>query len=348
MERRRLGSTELEVSHLGLGCQSLGGGLYYRDDREAVRLLHRAADAGINFFDTADHYGLGESESLIGKAFRERRNTVVLSTKIGTTYSPIAVMALRARPLLRPFSRRLRGMKVRLHQLRAAQRSYDFSPAYLQRAVDASLRRLGTDYLDLLLLHKPPAEELERGDCLDALARLQSAGKVRYYGVSCDGVADADIALRHPQVSAIQITVSLLEQAALPEILPRAKAANCGVIARNPRGQGHLTDAFADIMAETYVADSSEDRLRRLAARRFGFLVDERRTLAQAAIKFVQQFDAISVVIPRAVNVQQLNEILGSLEAPSLTPEDLVRIEAVAEETRSLLKSHPYRRTRSA
>jgi 1-deoxyxylulose-5-phosphate synthase len=343
MQLRRFGQTDLTVSELGLGCQSLGGGLYYRDDRESIRLLHRAMDSGINFFDTADHYSLGLSESLIGKAFHRRRNSIILSTKVGTTYSRAAAMALRARPLLRPLGRTLRGLKLRLHHMRAAQRRHDLSPRYLERAAENCLRRLRTDHLDLLMLHKPPIAELEQGDCIAALAGLQSKGKIRYYGVSCDGVEDARVSLGIPGISAIQITISLLDQAAIPEILPLARRINCGVIARNPRGQGHLTTEFSDIMAETYVEDSAEAGLRQQAARHFGFLVNEKRTMGQAAIKFVQQFNAISVVVPRAVNLAQLDDILGTLTAPPLSDGDIELIDSATEMTRPMLKSHAYR-----
>ncbi|MGH8129482.1 MAG: aldo/keto reductase [Steroidobacteraceae bacterium] len=342
MNRRRLGNTKLEVSGIGLGCQSLGGGLYYRDDREAMRVLHRAADAGINFFDTADHYSLGQSEALIGKAFKGRRGGLILSTKVGTTYSPLATAALRARPLLRPFNRALRGLKLRLHHLRAAQRRFDFSAAYVAQAVENCLRRLRTDFIDLLMLHKPPLAVLERGEAFAALARLQAAGKIRYFGVSCDGVEEALAALCVPGLSAIQVTVSLLDQSAAADVLPMAQRLNCGVIARNPRGQGHLTSDYRDLMAETYVQDAAESELREQAARQFSFLAS-RRTLAQAAIQFAQHFSAVSVVLPRVVNLRQLEDVLGTPGAPALTPEELARIAAVTQTARHLLKSHPYR-----
>jgi aryl-alcohol dehydrogenase-like predicted oxidoreductase len=193
------------------------------------------------------------------------------------------------------------------------------------------------------MLHKPPIAELEQGDCIAALTRLQSKGKIRYFGVSCDGVDDARVALRIPGISAIQITVSLLDQAAIPEILPLARRINCGVIARNPRGQGHLTSELSDIMAETYVEDAAESRLRQEAAQHFGFLVHEKRTMGQAAIKFVQQFNAVSIVVPRAVNLVQLDDILGTLAAPPLSDRDIDRITTATELTRPMLKSHAYR-----
>ena len=321
----------------------MGGGLYYRNDRESVRMLRQAADAGINFFDTADHYSLGGSESLVGRAFRGRREAAIISTKVGTTYSTLATAALRARPLLRPFRRALRRHKLRLHQLRAAERSCDFSARYLERAVDRSLRRLRSGYIDLLLLHKPPLAVLDQGDALRTLARLQDAGKIRYYGVSCDGADHALATLRVPGLSAIQITLNLLDQSAVAAVLPEAARLNCGVIARNPRGQGHLTSEYADVMAETYVQDIAEHDIRARAAREFGFLVREGRTLSQAAIQFVRQFDAVSVVVPRLVAARQLDEVLGIAAAPKLAPEEMARIAAVTRSYSGLLKTHPYR-----
>jgi aryl-alcohol dehydrogenase-like predicted oxidoreductase len=156
-------------------------------------------------------------------------------------------------------------------------------------------------------------------------------------------VEHARASLRAPGVSAIQISVSLLDQASITEILPLAIDSNCGVIARNPRGQGSLTNEFSDIMAETYVHDAAEAALRQEAARRFSFLANEKRTLAQAAIKFVQQFNAVSVVVPRAVNLEQLSDILGTPDAPPLSADDMTRIAAATDANRSMLKSHPYR-----
>lgn len=346
MDRRRLGNTTLEVSAIGLGCQSLGGGLYHRDDREAVRVLQRALDAGISFFDTADHYSLGRSEALIGRAFRGRRSEVVLSTKIGTVYSRLATAALRARGLARPVSRMLRRLKRPLHHLRASQRQGDFSAAYLTRAAEHSLRRLGTDTIDLLMLHKPPSAVLEGAEAFETLARLQTQGKIRYFGVSCDGAEQALAALRVPGVSAIQVTLNLLDQSAVRDVLPLAERLNCGVIVRNPLGQGHLTGAFRDLMAETYDRDAAEEAAREQAARRFAFLANERRTLAQAAIRFVQQFIAVSVTVPRAVNLPQLEETLGTPGTPPLSPGELARIAATASVTQSMVATHPYRQGR--
>ncbi|HEX9659150.1 MAG TPA: aldo/keto reductase, partial [Rhodothermales bacterium] len=138
MQFRLLGQTDLTVSELGLGCQSLGGGLYYRNDCESVRVLQRAMDSGITFFDVSDHHSLGRSEQLLGRACKGCRDRVVITTKAGFHYTGPGTLALRIRDAVRPMSRVLRSMKRRLHRIRAATGRYDFSSSYLTHAVERS------------------------------------------------------------------------------------------------------------------------------------------------------------------------------------------------------------------
>ena len=169
MKYNQLGQTDIRVSEIGLGCQSLGGGLYHRCKSESIAVVKKALDEGVNFFDTSDHYSQGLSEKWLGEALKGRRHEAVLATKAGTRYTRLGDVAGRARPALRPISRYLRPLKVSLHRMRATQKRQDFSAAYLERAVEASLRRLHTDYLDLFQLHKPPASELAAGDWFETL-----------------------------------------------------------------------------------------------------------------------------------------------------------------------------------
>jgi aryl-alcohol dehydrogenase-like predicted oxidoreductase len=326
MEYRSFGKTDLKVSEIGFGCQSLGGGLYYRDDSESIMTLKQAFDSGINFYDTSDHYSQGISERLIGRAFKDRRNRVILSSKAGTLYSSIGSLTLRMRPLLRPMSYLLRPMKISLHLMRASQKSSDFSAEYLTKAVHESLRRLQTDYLDLFQLHKPPSSILERGDFCETLEKLKDQGKIRYYGVSCARMDDSLICLKHSGISSIQVGISLLDQEAITKLLPVSQEKKLAIIARNPRAQGHLTNNLSDITAETYAKNQREYEDRKNRARKFQFLIKKNRTLAQAALQFVLQLDGVSVVIPRAINREQLEENLGALTAPPLTKEELERI----------------------
>lgn len=325
MEYRSFGKTHLKVSEIGFGCQSLGGGLYYRDDLESIKTLHQALDSGVNFYDTSDHYSQGASEILIGRAFKGKRDKVFIATKAGTRYSPIGSLALRMRPFLRPMSHVLRPMKISLHLMRASQKHSDFSAEYLTKGVGRSLKRLQTDYLDLFQLHKPPSSILEKGDFCETLEKLKDQGKIRYYGVSCATVEDALICLKYPGISSVQVGISLLDQEAITKLLPIAKEKKLAVIARNPRAQGHLTNTLSDIMAETYARNQREFEERKNKAKQFQFLVKENRTLAQAALQFVLQLHGVSVVIPRAVNREQLEENLGALTGPPLTEVELER-----------------------
>ncbi|MGB7931647.1 MAG: aldo/keto reductase [Gammaproteobacteria bacterium] len=326
MNYNRLGNTDLQVSELGLGCQSLGGGLYYRDKGESLAMVRQALEAGVTFFDTADHYSQGLSEGWLGEALRGRRHDVVLATKSGTYFTPLAGMASRMRPLLRPASRWLRPLKIHFHRMRATQKRQDFSAVYLTRAVDASLRRLHTDYLDLFQLHKPPLHVLQEGEWRDALKNLQQQGKIRHYGISCASLADAIPCLDDPDIASVQVGISLLEQGAVPEFLARARQRSLGVIARNPRAQGHLTTDLHDIMAETYAKNREDVAAKTTRALQFAFLANPDRSLGQAALQFVLQLPGITCAIPRAVNVSQLLENLGALDAPPLSATELRKI----------------------
>jgi len=326
MNYRSFGKTDLKVSEIGLGCQSLGGGLYYRDDRESIKMLHQALDSGINFYDTSDHYSQGTSERLLGQAFKGKRDRVILSTKAGTSYSSLGGLALKLRPLLYPLGRLVRPFKIYFHRMRATQKHSDFSAKYLRQAVEASLKRLQTDYLDLFQLHKPPSFALERGDFCEVLEKLKAEGKIRYYGVACsinNMIPDTLLCLKHPGISSIQITLSLLDQEAIEKVLPMAREKEVAVIARNPRAQGHLTNELQDIMGETYARNKREVEEKIKRAKSFHFLIKENRSIAQAAIRFILQLKGVSVVIPRAVNREQLKENLGALAAAPLTNEEI-------------------------
>jgi len=328
---RTLGRTEIVVSEIGMGCQSIGGGLYHRDDAQSIRVLHAALDAGVTFFDTADHYSDGRSEALLGEALSGRRDRVVLATKIGTSYTPIGRAAQRLRPLLRPARHWLARQKVAFHRVRAGQKRKDFSPRALVRAVEASLRRLRTDYVDLVQLHKPPLEVLQRGEYLEAFEALRRAGKARHFGVSCDTpsqAAGARLCFERPEIATVQVQANLLESSHR-EVAAEGARRGVAMIARNPRAQGFLTAAYGDITAETYAASNREEAERAERARRFDFLIRSDRSLAQAALQYLMRDPSFSLVLPRIWNEAGLREILGTLDAPELTSAERAEIDVV-------------------
>ncbi|MFZ0454285.1 MAG: aldo/keto reductase [Ignavibacteriaceae bacterium] len=329
MKYRDLGNTDLKVSEIGFGCQSIGGGLYYKNDLESIRTLNYAYDSGINFFDTSDHYSLGESEKLIGRTFKGKRDKIIIGTKTGTLYSQTALFLLKARAFARPVGKYLKSLKIYLHSMRAKEKRKDFSPGHLIEAVENSLKHLQTDYIDIYQLHKPSKEILKEGKFIGTLELLKKQGKIRYFGISCQDNEDAFLCLKHPEISSVQLTFNLLDNKFIKDILPAAKEKKMGIIARNPRAQGHLTAEFSDIMAETYAKDYREFESKKEKAKQFEFLITKNRTLAQAALQFVLNSEEVSTAIPRAVNTNQLKEILGTFDAPPLQDSEISKISSI-------------------
>ncbi|MEN8129395.1 MAG: aldo/keto reductase, partial [Pseudomonadota bacterium] len=202
-----------------------------------------------------------------------------------------------------------------------------------------------TDYVDLFQLHKPPPALLRSSDILTPLEALRRAGKIRYFGIACDTVEDALLCLKLPGIASIQITINLLDQKALSELLPRARDQGLGVIARNPRAQGHLTNDLSDITAETYARSQQEVEMSKTAAQAFLLLTDTNRTLVQAAIQFVRQLDGVSVLIPRAISRRQLDEILTAQNLPEFSEQQLHAIDRISRESLSHPPRHRYRAT---
>jgi len=324
---RQFGATGLKVSELGLGCSPLGGGLFRYDGREAREVLHAALDLGINFFDTADNYSVGESERLLGRALRGRRERAVIATKGGAVFGAADRLLLRGRPLLRPLKGLLRGARRSINLARDQRKRYDYSPQHLARAVESSLRRLGTDYIDLYQIYNPTAESLRNSGVIETLDRLKDSGKIRHYGIAANDLEDAAEILEQFAVASVQVAVSLLDQQPLKALLGEARARGVAVIASAPLGQGLLTDASGPAKADESSHFTTQElhtrRVRASACRRW---VRPGRSLAQTALRFALQCPGISVVIPSAVTRAELIENWGASAAPPLSSDELTAI----------------------
>jgi aryl-alcohol dehydrogenase-like predicted oxidoreductase len=226
MENRALGSQGLRVSAQGLGCMGMSEFYGAIDDQESIATMHRAFELGVNFFDTSDAYGPYTNEELVGKALADRRDQVVIATKFGITRSG------------ENYS--VRGINGR--------------PEYVRAACEASLKRLGSDYIDLYYQHRVDAD-VPIEETIGAMAELVQAGKVRYLGLSEAGAQTIHRAHAVHPVSALQTEYSLWSRECEDDILPTVRQLGIGFVAYSPLGRGFLTGqfkSFDDFAADDY------------------------------------------------------------------------------------------------
>ncbi|HTU30007.1 MAG TPA: aldo/keto reductase [Solirubrobacteraceae bacterium] len=212
MDRRTLGTEGLEVSAEGLGCMGMSEFYGTADEAEARATIHRALELGIDLLDTADQYGIGDNERLVGEAIADRRDAVVLATKFGIERDPE----------------------------NPAKRSINGRPDYVHRACDASLRRLGVDHIDLYYQHRvDPDVPIE--ETVGAMAELVDAGKVRFLGLSEAGAETIRRAHAVHPISAVQSEYSLWSRDIEEEVRPVLTDLGIGLVAYSPLGRGFLT-----------------------------------------------------------------------------------------------------------
>jgi aryl-alcohol dehydrogenase-like predicted oxidoreductase len=221
-----------QLSVLGLGCSrigSFGNSASFSDIRQTI---DRAIELGINVFDTADIYGQGDSERALGRFFKGRRQKAFIVSKIGKCFSLKMRMVRPFKPLLRSLTARSSGARTMVSARRGDNMRADFSAAYLEKALERSLKRLQIDTLDALLLHSPTADQLSSGEIEPFLIRSRRMGKIRHYGVSCDDEASLLEALKYEDLSLLELPVDLIESIRKMDVWPKIAARQIGVLAR--------------------------------------------------------------------------------------------------------------------
>jgi aryl-alcohol dehydrogenase-like predicted oxidoreductase len=329
MKYNSFGATGMKVSEIGFGGSRIGGVFAGKgSSEEALGVLRKALDSGITFYDTADIYAQGESESLIGTAFRGRRDQVVIATKGGFRLPARRNLIKRIKPLVRPLVRALGIKRASLPSGMSGTLSQDFTPAYLTQALEASLRRLRTDYVDLYQLHSPGAPFMQSdafGEALETLGKLKAQGKLRFYGIATEIPEEASHCLATPGISSLQIGFGLLDLQALDQgTLEAAGARGLGIIARGCYGGGLLKDG---VDAEQLRATTPKwERI--LALRSFSQGMG--RSALDIALQFCRGTPAVSVTLLGMRLESHLRDTLRYVEGRPLSAEEYVALRHLA------------------
>lgn len=315
MQTSVLGRTGRTVGVIGQGCWQFGGDWGAVSDSTAIAVLHEAADGGVTFFDTADVYGDGHSEELVGRFIRERGDdSLMVATKLGRRADP-HVPEQFTRENLRAWNDRSRSL-------------------------------LGMDTIDLVQLHCPPTPVYSDDAVYDALDEMVDEGRIRSYGVSVETVAEAMTALERPGVATIQIILNVFRRKPLEKVLPAARAAGVGIIARVPLASGLLTGKFTTSTQFDAADHRTYNRHGEAfdqgetfsgvpygvgveAAQEFAKIVPAGATPSQFALRWIVDQPGVSVVIPGASRPEQARANAAAGAMPSLTAEEQRECERV-------------------
>jgi aryl-alcohol dehydrogenase-like predicted oxidoreductase len=311
---RPFGDTDLEASEIGFGTWALGS-TWWGDvsEDQGERLLSEALELGITFFETGDAYGQGANEELVGRVLGPHRDRIQLSTKFGYELAE--------------------GRQEHSE----GERPQRWDGPFIRAALEASLRRLGTDRVDLYQLHNPRLEAIDSDECFATLEELREEGKIRQYGVALGpaiGWREEGLrAIDTRGIASVQTVYNLLEQDPGRDLMAAAAEHGVGVMARVPTSSGLLDD---NLSPETTFGPGDHRRhrprewlvegLQKIDRIRFLCEPGTGRTMAQAALRFILAQPQMSVVIPTITNEDELREYAGAGATPELTDDELARV----------------------
>jgi aryl-alcohol dehydrogenase-like predicted oxidoreductase len=318
MQYRTLGQTGLQVAEVGLGAMPFGGmvtqpdgtqfGWSGTDDRELSALVHHGEALGVNLLDTAEAYGDGHGEAVVGEALQGRRHKWLIATKVNPN----------------------RGIDAETPDAAAVRKR-------IAEACEGSLRRLRTDYIDIYQLHAVPYP-WAMPIAMETLAQLRQAGKIRWYGISTNNREAIDQLRAYGPLHVLQIGYNMLERQA-EALLHWARQEPIGTLIRVPLAKGMLTGKYSGPQAvamppgdhryERFQRPVTVDGLQKLP--QLGFLRTPSRSLVQAALRFVLDHPGVSSVIAGAKTRQQIEENVAASAVPALTPDERARALAIAD-----------------
>ncbi|MFQ5940138.1 MAG: aldo/keto reductase [Nitrososphaerales archaeon] len=314
MKYRKLGKSNIKVSEIGFGAWVIGLDWWGKKigDDEAIKMLKKAHDLGITFYDTADIYGKGRSEKLIAKVFKDMRNEVVLSTKFGyDIYSSVEQIGHNELP-----------QKV--------------SPEFTRYALEQSLSRLDTDYIDLYSLHNPKMEHIQSDDVFITLNKLMEDGKIRHCGAALGPAIgwreEGILAMQNRNITAIQTVYNILEQDPGRDFFPVAREMDVGVMVRVPDASGVLTgkvntntvmgkNDHRSHRKQEWIAEAMK-KIENLKP----FAESKGWNILELAIKFILSEKSISVVLPTVTNAEELEMFANISDGIYLNQNEFERV----------------------
>lgn len=311
MKYRQLGNTDLNVSEISFGTWAIGGSWGKTNDEESIKALETAMEHGVNFFDTADVYGGGHSEELLAKVTKGKEDKIHIATKFcryGDIFDPKT-----------------------------------YSEEQVRTYLEASLKRLNREAIDLYQIHCPPLEILKDGKVFEVLDKLKQEGKIRHYGVSVETVEEGLFCLENPNVSALQVIFNLFRQKPIEELFPKAEEKGVGILSRVPLASGLLTGKFkvdtkfesddhrnfnkdgeAFNVGETFAGIEFNRGVE--LSEQLRWIGENRKSMATAALRWCLDQKGVTCAIPGFKSVKQVLANLEAQDVPAFTPDELEKL----------------------
>ncbi len=318
MKYRTLGRTGYNVSEISFGAWAIGGSWGTVQDDDSLAALHTAIDEGVNFIDTADVYGDGHSERLIGQVLKERSEEIIVATKAGRRLNPHVANG--------------------------------YNRENLTSFIERSLKNLDVEALDLVQLHCPPTEVYYMPETFGVLDDLKQQGKIKHYGVSVEKAEEALKAIEYPGVETVQIIFNMFRLRPSELFFEQAKKRNIGILARVPLASGLLTGKMtrqtsfeaddhrnfnrhgeAFDVGETFSGVAYDTGLD--AVDEIKKLLPEGASMPQFALRWILMFDAVTCAIPGAKNPKQASDNAASADLPPLSDATMQRIQEIYDES---------------